>query len=446
METKIEIRYLHEEKYYSENELLKSLKVKNIDLLYKELGLKGILKKEESKGYKFSYVGLIIFKEENIIKPIVILPKYLKNIDLTKADRVEKTKQLIKLFKRYSSENLSEEELETIGTDFNANNFNIIALIDYLISDYIEYGLYFNEISDYELNGNGEINWQKTIEENTAYLSNNQVFYLDYFTSKSEFNEQDYIRNLHKYILNKCSEIIENIEIFEVLDFPKMDFLVDENLLENKNFMLKKIENEMQIQFSERKLRVLKAMHNFLEKEKSIESDDSLTLYGTKSFYNIWEKACGFILGNEYDKYKNLIAKPNWKALNSFTDNLKDTLIPDILRNIETTFFIFDAKYYNIHFDKKGNLQGFPPGINDLVKQYAYELAFKETEKNIKNFFVIPSMKVDKKITGKVELDFFKQLSPIYILELNPKQVFQKYIENITEEKTFFEEILKSLV
>ena len=55
-------------------------------------------------------------------------------------------------------------------------------------------------------------------------------------------------------------------------------------------------------------------------------------------------------------------------------ENKQNILKPDILRIYNDSLIIFDSKYYNIELTNdtvKNN-----PGIYDILKQYAYELAF----------------------------------------------------------------------
>lgn len=425
----LKIVYFYEEKYYSREMIMDKIGPTNFKNTILQIEKMGVIKYEQQKGYKFCYVGILINRVFIDCNIFVVLPKYLKDAKLIDVEKVNYARLLIKLFKKYTSEKLIKEELETLGNDFDLESHNIISLIDLLIRDYLDYGLYSNEYYEFEYNGNGEIDWNETIGKNAAFVSNGQVLYLDYYSLKLELNKHDYIRNLHKYILNMCYNFISQIKIFDVFDYPQIKLLVNENIIGNIEFMLHMIENEMQLQFSERKIRLLRAMQAFL-REQSFYSNEKLIFFGSKSFHKVWEKACSFVIGNEYDKYKKIIKKPIWKSVVSTHENCRDTLIPDIVKKIDDNFFIFDAKYYNIIFDSSGKLKGRPPGIGDIIKQYAYDLAFSKKFKKRFNIFLFPTSNDTNQIIGSVSLSFFEEQNSIKVIKLSAKGIFEKYIDN----------------
>ena len=118
-----------------------------------------------------------------------------------------------------------------------------------------------------------------------------------------------------------------------------------------------------------------------------------------------------------------------WSNLQEDNKEEKDTLIPDILREEEGVFYILDAKYYDFYFNDNGKMIGSPPEISSIIKQYAYELAFKKYFKNIKNYFIIPAVE-NTRVIGKVNFDIF-DLQPIKVLQLDYKICFYMYLKNL---------------
>lgn len=118
-----------------------------------------------------------------------------------------------------------------------------------------------------------------------------------------------------------------------------------------------------------------------------------------------------------------------WSNLQEDNKEEKDTLIPDILREEEVVFYILDAKYYDFYFNDNGKMIGSPPEISSIIKQYAYELAFKKYFKNIKNYFIIPAVE-NTRVIGKVNFDIF-DLQPIKVLQLDYKICFYMYLKNL---------------
>lgn len=147
------------------------------------------------------------------------------------------------------------------------------------------------------------------------------------------------------------------------------------------------------------------------------------------------------------EPFKNLIEKIKW-TFNDFAVRAAETLEPDIISIYDNSFFILDAKYYCIKAEK--NKIQSQPGIQDVVKQFAYHRAFlKFTKKfnfsNIINAFLVPKktsseLRENFRIAGKAELPLMQDyalnpLSPIQIVELEPEFVYSHYLNSkkITE-------------
>jgi len=393
------------------------------DLLLK----KGIYKKEENEDvFSLEYVGIIAYKET----VISVLPKFLRRYNLSEKEKCEALKLTINVIKKYTNDNDT-----IIGTEeSNLSGGSLFSLIDYFLKDYLKNGIYENYIDKKEFNGEGEINWEETLESETAYYIDEKPVYLNFLTEELEDDEDNFIKKIHKYILNNSARYLKESQINNVLDLidiPSFDFYVDEEL-GDKDYLIDKIESELKVQFSESKIILLKKMKSYIHKIYN-DTDDGVELWGVNKFWAVWERICKEVLGDQKELYKE-IPKPKWTNNNGQGKEAKDTLIPDVLREEEDRFYIFDAKYYDFYFKDNGELVGNPPGVPSITKQYAYELVFKKylekekKQKNIKNYFVIPSGN-DSKVIGKVEFDVF-DLKSIEVLALNYKKVFEMYLTN----------------
>lgn len=69
----------------------------------------------------------------------------------------------------------------------------------------------------------------------------------------------------------------------------------------DKEYILYKIEKELNIQFNTRKQLVLKTMYAYLYRRGSLFDIDCLSLFGTNSFNHVWEKICADIMDNQLD-------------------------------------------------------------------------------------------------------------------------------------------------
>lgn len=442
---------------YSKRELLKCLEVNNEELeeILKVLDEKKIIKRNNDK-FQFVYVGIAIVKN----KPIFILPKYIniKNKDKQKLH----LKKIIELLNEFTlRERLDENNIESIVFNEEKEENEFLSIIKFILDDYSEYGVYKNEIEAIELNGNGDINWDKTIEQIDPMVFNKQWIYADFITNKSIVDENKFITLIHGTILNECINILKkyHLDLFincneEVVE-KTLENLDEEDIevLENE------IDKEITVQFNDRKRRVLYAMKSYLNRRCDIGESD-LILFGTRNFKWIWEVICGYVFKNEFvnngknSKYEVFnITPPKWNINGSNVGN-KDTtdlemkknrLTPDILRTIilpeGKKLLILDAKYYNIRFDLElGKVLG-NPGIEDITKQYLYKVALKTyISKNtigndVFNAFLFPTMEPSN-VQGYVKLDFMDEYCSdgIKLIMLNVEEIIDKYCNNVTYE------------
>lgn len=203
----------------------------------------------------------------------------------------------------------------------------------------------------------------------------------------------------------------------------------------DKEYILYRIENELNTQFNTRKQLVLKTMYAYIDRRGSLYDTECLSLFGTNSFNLVWEKICAEIMDNQLDvplgilklpvplkedynrrqKLIELIEKPLWTITGKCA---KDTLIPDLVSickvNEQHQFIIFDAKYYNAHLEK-GIVPTGQPGIESITKQYLYQLAYQrfiEDHKfsSVKNCFLLPTENNEIEDKGEVRMEMLSNL------------------------------------
>lgn len=438
---------LKELKPYSKEELINKLEVEDDEFqrIIRILDDKKILKYNYRGEIQFSYVGIVLVKG----KVIFISPKYVQCKD--EAKEIQLLKKIIKLLNEFSvREKLDRNRVENFSLEQETLEDNLIPIICFLLDDYIENNIYENEVDSIEVNGDGEINWDKTIELVDPIVINNQWFYSDLITNRSRIDNDKYITRLHGAIINECMEFLTTTGLNSILTY-NVDNI--ENSLEDLDEVDKierEIENEIMVQFNDRKKRVLQAIKAYIAK-KSDTSGVNLLLYGTRNFKWVWEVICGYVFDNEFvkngnkSKYKIYeIESPKWYIDNqnnlknddsSEYEMQKNRLTPDILKVVvheaSRCLLILDAKYYNLRVENeclKGN-----PGIDDITKQYLYHTALKSyIEKNnitkVVNAFLLPS-ELETYVEGEVVLDFMKQFSDINInlIKLNVDEIINMY-------------------
>ncbi|MEI3026202.1 MAG: LlaJI family restriction endonuclease [Romboutsia timonensis] len=192
---------LKELQIYSEEDLGIKLKVNNTILneIIQEFQKKKIIKYNSKNQIQFVYIGIIIIREEIIF----VLPKYTECMNEDEKKIV--LKNIIRLLNDFSErENLNNSDIEHIDFEKESLENNLISIISFLIDDYIEYGIYKNEIDYIELNGNGDINWDITIDQIDPIVIDSQWIYTDLFTNMSKVDNNKFITLLHGKIINDC--------------------------------------------------------------------------------------------------------------------------------------------------------------------------------------------------------------------------------------------------
>ena len=394
---------------------------------FKELIKKKILKKSNNGDYYcFEYVGAI-FTPKSII---YVSPKVLTKENINK----DFNENLIRLFISYSKrEKLSVEEKEFIGTEINEGKGSLLSIIDFIMEDYLDSGLYTQNIKIKEINGSGRIDWNKTIDRNEIFINNkNQPIYYELVTIKKNIYSDFLITKIHKKIINTCNEILKKLYLIDVLKYDIEDFDIDDCELEDNEFLLEKLQNELDSQYEDKKIALLEILIAFLKKYQQDGNDVELTLFGTRNFEIVWEKMNSYIFRNQYDDLSSKIPKPKWYRNGSNEAEKRKTLIPDILYLDEDNkkYYIIDAKYYTTDF-KDNKLIGTVQGIEDIVKQLVYEdvLSQKYLEYDFINTFIIPTINESKKI-GMVKFPISNTGQTVQLVHMNIYDVIQLYLGN----------------
>lgn len=406
--------------------------------------------------YVFTFVGIIII-EGSVLK---CYPKYIFSNDAP----VEELKQIIKVLQKYNSK---EQIIHMYNDSGRMSTFNRLAVMVFLLNDYFENGIYTNTQDIIEINGMGEINWDRTINNTFAIIKNDRPYYVELQTKKRVTDDTDYFKRLHECVLTTCSKELAEADLLELLDITGVE-LSDETLddLGGDEYLLYRIEKELNVQFNTRKQNVLKTIAALITNKATVDDVDSFSMFGSNSFNMVWEKACAEVMDNQLhtklidlklpgklsipptsqckptDELINIIERPKWvghkEDESSFEKEASDTLTPDLIsihnHGGEYSFIIFDAKYYTIQLEEYKPLRG-QPGVSDVTKQYLYQLAYREFVqvnglKTVKNCFLMPTEE-DKVIPkGTVRMDMLGalQLERIQVRQLPAKRVFEYYL------------------
>ena len=410
--------------------VLKAVKASDVqknmaDLLDEDIEVADVEVGENEYLYVFTFVGVIVVAG----RVLKCYPKYLLHAN----EPTHELQQVIKVLEKYNSK---EQIVRMFNDSSESSSFNLLAVLLFLLQDYFENNVYSNTEEIIECNGSREILWDKTINETFTMLSDNRPYYVELQTRKRVTNDFDYFKRLHECVLTMASRELKDAKLLDLFEMDEIN-LTDEELDDfgDKEYILYRIEKELNIQFNTRKQLVLKTMYAYIERRGSLFDIDCLSLFGTNSFNLVWEKICADIMDNQldvplgvlklpvplkdgYDRKKKLIElieKPLWTVTGK---TAKDTLIPDLISickvNNQYQFIIFDAKYYNAQLEK-GIAPTGQPGIESVTKQYLYQLAYQKFIEehefaSVKNCFLLPTENSEIEDKGEVRMEILSNL------------------------------------
>lgn len=444
-------------KKYGVVKAVKKTKPEFEDLSNEDFVLTDVVDNSGDIEYVFDYVGVVLL-EGHVFK---CYPKYITSTN----EPMDELKQVLKVIKKYNS---SEQLVHLFNGEDDDKIFNRLAVSLHLLEEYFSYGLYTNQHEIIETNGEGEILWDKTINETFAIIQNSRPYYINLQTKNMVDNDFDYFKRLHECVLSECSRELSKVGLLELFEISEVELTGSRiDSFGDIDYILYRLQSEIQIQYITRKLNLLKTIYTYIANCKTNKEDISYSLYGTNSFNLVWEKVCSENFGSvldkrilelplsaapEYEKVKNntlrsIIDRPHWHRKNPICeDGDVDTLKPDLIcvypvNEEDYCFGIFDAKYYCIDFEpsRKGWKVVGQPGVGDVTKQYLYQLAYddfivKQGYKYIQNMFFCPQETPEKNY-GYVEMDMLRQigdkkLENIAVVKLCASEMYDLYLTN----------------
>lgn len=401
--------------------------------------------------YQFRFVGLVMMGDTLI----VAYPKYFRE----RIPTDDELSLILRMLKRDAGVAIVAS-LENGGAASDDKLPVMLALLDL----YGEHGEYSNYIEGLELNGNGGIDWNRTINGHLPILSNGRPIYIEYETRKTLRNESDFIARLHRAVLTECSHMFREAGINKLLSLDEV-CLSDEKVEDfgDAETLSWRLERERAMQFVDWKLLTLDLLERYLLTRESEVHNDEVRTLGTTSFYNVWENACkvafgdtlkktlgnlGFTIENKWDvdkKLAEIIPQPQWERWlgNHFAKREgTDTLIPDTVTiaespNGERLFCIYDAKHYVPSANGKMKYQ---PGLESVTKQFLYQSAYRqfiEAHKfdRVVNAFLVPGTVDKPELMARVSFPdvIAEEEEPfdnfIYMWMLPAHDVFKAYLD-----------------
>ena len=485
------------QKLLDEN-IIKSCTKKQFNL--NELNEEEVAKKEEDdpsiknsgeKGFFFRFVG-VVYVDDCILK---IYPKYIDiNDENINPINFENAKEDVKkIVEEHFSKTLrvirkiSKDSQNVSLNNQNKDKYNHIAMQIFLLEDYYRNGIYDNKETVIETNGEGEIDWDKTINETTAIIKNHKPYYVELRTINTRSNDFDYFKLLHESVLCECSRTLRDTGLLSYLGMIPCELTgMDLSIFGDSNYIKYRLQQEIRTQFITRKRNQLISLLTYITEETSKNYSNTLKLYGSYHFEHIWEIVCKVVFDDLYDNeyriensvlktsptinqllaagivknntepdrtnpknnFKDLIEKVEWN-MNGISCSPDGNLTPDLICiDEQENFYVLDAKYYIVKVNEKTKQIQNNPGIQDVLKQFAYERAYSDFLKDYLfthtlNAFIMPSKFSDWN-NEKGQISFnkgfvnyklmqnssYERLGPIQVLETVPDFLFENYLQN----------------
>lgn len=431
--------FFKEQKHYYFDEYNDLFKNKDILNEFKKLDVV----KYSDEDFKFEYVGIIIF-EDNVL---YCYPKYFPKKDAIDND----FKQVIEVIKKF---NKQRNNSVYQNDDFEDSQYNMLSLMLFFIEDFYENGLYTKTQKVLEINGNGDIDWNRTINQGFPIIQKGKPYYTELQTGYHQNDLVNYFRLLHKSIISYCSKTLQSYDLLELFDLNSVELSSkswDEDF-GDKEFIKQRLQKELNVEFNTHKRELLTAMYSFICNDNSTR-ENILTLFGSNEYYYIWENMCAEIFDDNLDdalgvlfndklderyfsastELKNIINRPR-----IYLDDVDDEfprLIPDsvILTDDMNQLIILDGKYRNLYKDKS---MEDTLSLYDVNKQFLYQLAFSELIDVqqidcVKNALLFPTYGKEVINKGFIESDMFQRIGmkKIQIILVPAFEVSKCYLE-----------------
>ena len=360
---------------------------------------------------------------------------------------------VLRAIEKYNGSALSVSTFSDIDSD---DIYNELALGVYLLRDYYENGIYLNEEPVYAVNGLGETDWTRTIEESCAIIQDGSPVYFDRCTIEHVDSERQILTRLHKCLLSDVSRHLETSGLDRLLSITTVE-LDDTSITElgDVEYLSEHISAELERQYVTRKRVILHVMQALLRKTGFSGNDAAISSFGTTSFHVIWEKACAEVLGDEryeqlaqlpvtlHPNYANcsgtklieLMPHSGWtNTTTGTTYTPTETLEPDclIIASVQGSmyFTILDAKYYTPRFS--GASVSGVPGIQDIIKQQLYEAGYQSFATAhslpVRNAFLFPSESSAVTIPYTANFSLLPNQSPVKALMIPANELLEHYV------------------
>ena len=229
--------------------------------------------------------------------------------------------------------------------DYPSNTSHEMMYVHVRNKYYLKNGIYSNSIKQTNIGPHGKIDWKKTIKLSDKIISEEGVFYCQFYRKKKIY-EYDIVSDLMVYSINYTIKKLSFIFNFR----PILDCNVEyvENL--DMNYIIKTLSEKKREVFSDSRIKLINCLIDFY-KNINNGGDYHIKIY---NFQYVWQEMVEVYLNNYFlsAEMERIIFSTTKITDNSFkkgtfvVDESGKKIEPDHYFEKNNYRYIFDSKYY----------------------------------------------------------------------------------------------------
>lgn len=325
---------------------------------------------------------------------------------------------------RYRKRTGSGTDDTGFSTRASRNNTNTAELYRALLADYVHDGAYRTQTRVRVRNGNGEIDWERTLDRVTPYFTQQGApLYADYWTRDRAVDDEALVRRIQLAWVAYAAQQFNAAGLLEdVLGFPHMLCSASQEVpadIGTPSYIRTVLLRARNREFSTRNRSLINLLLLLVDDDyqRRLNSQHAVTHLGTAPFHTVWEDVCRVLFasadaGCDGDGFGNGMrgqSKPIWRLTEDGGETWNEIaaehnqLTPDVVCAVSEPrgIVIIDAKYYTPYVEGRSAREqsartiGGQPGTYDVVKEYFYQLiadaALRDIGPVLANAFMFPS-------------------------------------------------------
>jgi len=418
----------------------------------------GILKRNQLETLNLNFVGVIEPSESIIRQTIVVLPKYLKSLNLSNHQLEKHLGLILRALYKYktSSRNSIHKNTLIFPSNFGSECHNYLALADFFIKDFLKNGIYLKTQLRYDTNSSGRVDWKRTVQRCQILKSKNTQIFTSTIHKRIDLKRDAIISTFHQYVLSQCISLYGDILGYTlhpsiVGEIKQWSFIDQQLSFGTSSILWQTLKKELRLTYGQRNIALIRNLINYIE--PLFSSMNSMLIFGTKNFELLWEDVLHTFLdhSNVTSEINHTFPTTEWLNLeqNPIKNSPKGRPIADTIARINhRKYLIADAKYYNLEYNQEHKkFDGKGPGYNDIQKQIFYEKLLTSIYPNVDctNILIYPIY--PKNFDGDILKPFGTVniptlgLSPIVNYFGDSEKLLQNYIFSVSADSTFLHEI-----